>query len=111
MDENNVPDYAAPGHGGYLGLIDWLNEKLYPVIGPPPLGPYEPIVERIGVALCPVCGRPMSEHFIDHSTPDTILNCPVEPEPVPLDTSPLNEFGMTKHQDGADGESPGRSRK
>ncbi len=101
MDENNVPDYAAPGDGGYLGLIDWLNEKLYPLIGPPPLGPYDRVVERIGGAMCPVCGSPMSEHFIDRSTPNTILNCPVPHQPIPLDTSTLNELGMTKSEDGA----------
>ena len=102
MEENNVPDYAAPGQDGYLKLVDWLNEKLYPLIGPPPLGPYEPVVERIGVAICPVCGSPMSEHFIDHSTPNAILNCPVAHKPVPVDTSPLTELGMTKQPDASE---------
>ncbi|MCU1439478.1 MAG: hypothetical protein JWP85_475 [Rhodoglobus sp.] len=82
--------------GGVLGFIDWFNEKVYKVVGPPPLGPYDPVVERVGAAACPVCGRPMSEHTIDHSTNNAILNCPIEPPRQPFDASPLNELGMPK---------------
>lgn len=49
----------------------WLNGKLYPYLGPPPLGPYsaestEPVSHR----ACPLCGYPMSEHLAEVS-PET----------------------------------------
>ncbi|MFC5931007.1 hypothetical protein [Cryobacterium melibiosiphilum] len=50
---------------------------------------------------CPVCGHPMHEHTIDHSTPNTILNCPV-PHPGGWDRDafqPVNELGMVIHHD------------
>lgn len=28
-------------------ITEWVNEKLYPVLGPPPLGPYENNDERM----------------------------------------------------------------
>ncbi|GLU87972.1 hypothetical protein Agsp01_02270 [Agromyces sp. NBRC 114283] len=61
---------------GYAGLIDKLNAKLLPYIGPPPLGPYdeEPVAER--PPACPLCGKPMSEHDIDRSGERTQLHCP-----------------------------------
>ncbi|MBH0097647.1 hypothetical protein I6E68_00670 [Salinibacterium sp. NSLL150] len=86
-DETSAP-------GGYVGFIDWLNEKLFPILGTPDLGPYDAVVEKVADAVCPVCGRPISEHFIDHSTPNTILNCPIAHKPEPVDNSPLNELGM-----------------
>lgn len=82
------------GRRGYVGFIDWLNLKLLPILGTPGLGPYDNVIQQVSDALCPVCGQPMSEHFIDHSTPNTILNCPVEHSPVPVDNSPVNELGM-----------------
>ncbi|MGI9825097.1 hypothetical protein [Agromyces sp. Marseille-Q5079] len=51
-----------------------------------------PIADR----LCPLCGHAMGEHVIDHSTPNSMLECPTDerlPE-RPIDV-PLNEFGMT----------------
>jgi len=94
--EHTKGEDDASGRGGYVGFIDWLNRKLFPILGTPDLGPYETVVKRVGEAVCPVCGRPMSEHFIDHSTPETILNCPVEDKPEPVDNAPLNELGMDK---------------
>ena len=94
--DGNEPRLDGETGRGLLGFIEWLNEKVYRVAGPPPLGPYDPVVERVGAATCPVCGRPMSEHSIDHSTPDAILNCPVERLPKPFDARPLNELGMPK---------------
>jgi hypothetical protein len=41
----------------------------------------------------------MGEHAIDHSTPNTILNCPV-PHPGGWDRDayqPVNELGMVIH--------------
>lgn len=75
-------------------FVDWLNHKLTPVIGPPDLGPYDDVLQKVGGAACPVCGHPMSEHTIDHSQPNTVLNCPAPHTPRPIDDEPINEFGM-----------------
>ena len=93
-DEHGSGDNETSGRGGYIGFIEWLNSKLLPVLGPPPAGPYETVLKQVGDAVCPVCGRSMSEHTIDHSKPNTILNCPVEHKPEPFDTQPVNELGM-----------------
>lgn len=94
--EHTKDEGEQSGLGGYVRFIDWLNEKLFPILGTPDVGPYDTVVHKVGDAVCPVCGRPMSEHFIDHSTPETILNCPVEHKPEPVDNAPLNELGMDK---------------
>jgi len=94
--EHTKGEDHASNPGRFVGFIDWLNRKLFPVLGTPQLGPYDPVVERVGEAVCPVCGRPMSEHFIDHSTRQTILHCPIEHTPLPVDNSPINELGMDK---------------
>jgi hypothetical protein len=60
------------------GFTAWLNGRLLPIIGPPPLGPYDdevPLQER-PVARCPLCGAPMSEHSIDRTGERTQLRCP-----------------------------------
>ena len=82
----------------YLRLVDWLNDALMKPLGPPPLGPFEHVVSRIGDAVCPVCGGSMGLHTIDHSTKNAVLHCPNAPLPTPLRTGPLNELGMPKHQ-------------
>ncbi|GAB3618613.1 hypothetical protein GCM10027416_31700 [Okibacterium endophyticum] len=45
--------------------------------------------------VCPVCGHDMSEHEIDHSTPDPLLKCPVRVPPKEEPHSPIDELGMT----------------
>ena len=61
---------AAPSGDfeGGTGFFNRLNRKLFPYLGPPPLGPYDqpepPARERSG---CPLCGKPMAEHHIDRS--------------------------------------------
>jgi hypothetical protein len=41
----------------------WLNDKLMPVFGPPPLGPYDPeSPEPTSSKSCPICLHPMKEH-------------------------------------------------
>jgi hypothetical protein len=99
MDGNESRLDGENRRGGLLSFIEWLNEKIYRAAGPPPLGPYDPVVERVAAATCPVCGRPMAEHTIDHSTRNTILNCPVPHTIGPFDDSPLNELGMPKPAD------------
>jgi hypothetical protein len=63
------------------GVGNWLNARLFPYLGPPPLGPIdresaESKAERALTGACPLCGRPMSEHEIDRSGERTQLYCP-----------------------------------
>ena len=80
----------------FVHFFDWLDEKLLPVFGPPPLGPYETVVKQIGEAMCPVCGSPVAEHFIDRTTDNAVLNCPTGHLPLVEHNEPLNEFGMPR---------------
>lgn len=94
--DTNRSEPVEGRRGGYVGLIDWLNRSLMPAFGPSVSPPTEGVVRQVGEAVCPVCGRPMAEHVIDHSTPETLLICPADPLPRPVDQSPLNELGMPK---------------
>jgi len=94
---NETEDHGPSVGERYVHFIDWLDSKLVRALGPAPLGPYDQVVKRVGEAVCPVCGKPMTEHTIDHSTPNAILNCPAEPKPEQAD-GPVNEFGMPKPQ-------------
>lgn len=84
--------------GRFVHFIDWLNHGLMPAIGPPNVGPYNEVVAKMGEAVCPICDHPMAEHTIDHSTPNAVLNCPVEHQPQRVDDEVLNELGMPKHK-------------
>lgn len=99
MSETESSADDEPGHDGFRGFIEWLDEKLYPALGPPPLGPYGPVVERVAVAVCPVCSRPMSEHMIQRSGGNAVLNCPVAHERREPDVRPLDELGMPRRGD------------
>ncbi|TFD82782.1 hypothetical protein [Cryobacterium fucosi] len=81
----------------YVRFINRLDRGLVRAMGPAPLGPYDQVEKRVGEAVCPVCGRPMFEHTIDHSTSNAILNCPAGHKPEPP-AGPVNEFGMPKPQ-------------
>ena len=95
MDEvTGVSEHRAGDK--FVRFIDWLNHKLVGVIGPPDLGPYDEVLKKVGDAVCPVCGKPMGEHTIDRSTPNTVLNCPAPHKPEPVHNEPINEFGMPK---------------
>jgi len=59
------------------GFFNRMNRRLFPWIGPPPLGPYdqaapEPARER----GCPLCGAPMAQHTRGQSEGRTLLRCP-----------------------------------
>jgi len=59
------------------GFFNRLNRRLFPWLGPPPLGPYdqaapEPAQER----GCPLCGAPMAQHTRGQSEGRTLLRCP-----------------------------------
>ena len=60
---------------------------------------FRTLAQQLGAKACPVCGQPMREHFIDHSTKNAVLNCPV-PHPGAWDRDafePVNELGMVIH--------------
>jgi hypothetical protein len=74
-------DPAQPANdfeGG--GFFNRLNRRLFPYLGPPPLGPYDqPEPEAPAGRACPLCGSLMSEHEIDRSggaLRPTKLYCP-----------------------------------
>ncbi len=73
----------------------WVDRKLNPVFGPPPVGPYGDD-DRAAVSTCPVCGHPMGEHHIDRTARDAVLECPapIDHNLELNDHSPLDEFGM-----------------
>lgn len=61
------------------GFFNRLNRRLFPWLGPPPLGPYDqaaatPAHER----ACPLCGAPMSNHTKGVADGRTLLYCPAE---------------------------------
>jgi hypothetical protein len=62
----------------------WLDDKLFPIFGPPPLGPYGAETPRTAEHnLCPLCGRPMPEHMMEHEGAQSFLICPA---PASADT-------------------------
>ncbi len=73
---------------------EWLNDKLYPILGPPPLGPYEDDrAERpwheYGDDACPICGRPMRSHDVieDPEDDEVWLRCPGAPAGQQLESA------------------------
>ena len=93
VDDTGVDEHHE---GKFVHFIDWLNHKLIGPLGPPDIGPYTDVITRVAEAECPICGRPMAEHTIDHSTPNTLLNCPAPHLPPVGGNEPVNEFGMPK---------------
>jgi len=67
----------APGTR-VTGLVDGLNRRLLPVMGPADLGdPNEPLAAPLAHGgPCPLCGLPMDEHLLERSAHDTYLICP-----------------------------------
>jgi len=62
------------------GFFNRLNRRLFPYLGPPPLGPYDqPAPAAPASRACPLCGAAMSAHEFDRSgeqTRATRLYCP-----------------------------------
>ncbi|MCU1636122.1 MAG: hypothetical protein JWQ68_1361 [Cryobacterium sp.] len=84
------------GNGQRTHVFEWVENRLRPVFDSPPLGTYS-AAEAVDLQECPVCGRSMQEHTIDHSAQNTLLICPVDHAGF-YDRDayePVNEFGMT----------------
>lgn len=88
---------ASPPEGNtFTRFFDRVDRALLPVFGPPPLsgGEDEDTTPRDQRA-CPICGHPMFEHVVDHSTPNTVLICPTDDRLPERDVAgPYNELGM-----------------
>lgn len=82
--------------GAFMRFYDWVNEKLYPLLGPADLAPYEPALEQSTKALCPLCLQPMAEHVFDRTSNDTVLYCPADEVPKPNSETKLNEWGLIR---------------
>lgn len=63
--DEHVPANDFEGGGGFFNR---LNRRLFPYLGPPPLGPYDqPEPPARATRACPLCGAPMADHEIDRS--------------------------------------------
>ena len=74
----NKSGYRMPNDfAGRSGFFNRLNRRLFPYIGPPPLGPYdEPAAPSPSASACPLCGQAMSEHEFARGNGPTKLYCP-----------------------------------
>lgn len=54
-----------------------LNRWLFPVLGPPPLGPYETDYKN-HARVCPLCGEWLSLHPMVREREHVFLQCPVK---------------------------------
>ncbi|KQV06935.1 hypothetical protein [Leifsonia sp. Root112D2] len=59
------------------GFAEWLDDRLLPILGPPPLGPYDvetpPTPDHL---LCPLCGTPMAGHTMERDGAHAFIHCP-----------------------------------
>ncbi|PVZ94629.1 hypothetical protein DDQ50_13120 [Amnibacterium flavum] len=76
MARTNGRNESNPRERGLGGVINRLNDRLRPYIGPPQLGPYDEVAAPAAPPACPLCGFPMSEHRIERGLPRTMLHCP-----------------------------------
>lgn len=66
-------------HRGVRGATEWLEGKLYRVLGPPQLGPYDAEPLEVGTdGECPLCHQHMSEHRVEKEDDRTYLHCPTD---------------------------------
>ena len=72
---------STTGHTGIQQFAtraaEWLDGKLVPVLGPPPLGPYgadDPQPEAH--TSCPICGEPLAQHRLERDGEHSYLHCP-----------------------------------
>jgi hypothetical protein len=55
---------------------EWLDAKLLPVLGSPPLGPYDLEAPKTEAATCPLCARRIDEHMMERDHGHAFLICP-----------------------------------
>lgn len=92
-------DEARPADNPFIHFFDWMDEKLRPAFGPPPVTEYGGPDRPVDRLPCPVCGEVMAKHEIDRSTDNPVLICPTaEQLPLPADV-PLGELGMPASDD------------
>ncbi|WP_223690973.1 hypothetical protein [Leifsonia poae] len=66
---------------------EWLDGKLFPILGPPPIGPYDLESPRMPEdQLCPLCGHRIDEHGTQRDHEHAYLLCP-EPSHEQLQVS------------------------
>jgi hypothetical protein len=88
---------ASPPQGNtFTRFFDRVDRALQPVFEERRApdedgGPAQPADQK----PCPVCGHPMYEHLIDHSTANAVLICPTDERlPEREVAGPYNELGM-----------------
>jgi hypothetical protein len=93
---NTIRNENDRAEGAFMRFYDWVNDKLYPILGPADLAPYEPVLEQVTTALCPLCHEPMAEHYFDRSARDVVLFCPRPEIERPDLNAPLDEWGRIR---------------
>ena len=93
---NTTRNPEGQSNGAFMRFYDWVNDKLFPLLGPADLAPYEPALEQTTKALCPLCHQPMGEHYFDRGGQDTVLFCPADEVPNANAEKHLNEFGRIR---------------
>ena len=96
-------DKEKKRRGSGAHLFVWVEDKLRPIFDDAPqtgrFNAADVVKDVDSLPKCPVCGMAMSDHTIDHSTANTILNCPVEHHGA-WDRDAferVNEYGMVIH--------------
>ncbi|MEJ3403118.1 hypothetical protein WDJ51_00070 [Rathayibacter sp. YIM 133350] len=89
-------DKDVQGNGNaYTRFFDRLDDTLSRGFVSPPPASDDDASQQPTDKACPLCGHPMSEHIVDHSTPNTVVDCPTEDRlPLRADNGPLGELGM-----------------
>lgn len=59
---------------GLTHAAEWLDGKLVPALGPPPLGPYG--AEPPHSTTCPLCGEALARHVTEKAEGHVFLHCP-----------------------------------
>jgi hypothetical protein len=59
---------------GLAHAAEWLDGKLIPVLGPPPLGPYD--AESPHATTCPLCGQSLAGHRTEKEEGHVFMHCP-----------------------------------
>ncbi|MFB6609001.1 hypothetical protein ACFCVO_01660 [Agromyces sp. NPDC056379] len=88
-------DASRDDGNAFTHFFDKVDRVLEPVFSNPPAPTDEAPLEPTDGKACPICGHPMFEHFIDHSTANTVLVCPTDVRlPEHEVGGPYNELGM-----------------